>query len=261
MTATLVVGVGEVGSALATVLGRNEEVLCHDIEPQTFEQSIEVMHLCFPFTSRQQFVETALSYVRRFEPKLVIINSTVAPGTTRLLAKSCKAAVAFSPVRGKHSRMVNDLLRYVKFVASTEREAAERAAHHFERNGIKTRIVDKVETLELAKLAETTYFGLLIAYAQELNRFAAQCGAEYEQILDFFEEIDFLPRWRYFPGFIGGHCVIPNIQLLKQQFSSPLLDAILDSNERRAVELASTTANGSNSKREDARKPWPKHAG
>ena len=59
--------------------------------------------------------------------------------------------------------------------------------------------------------------------------------------IDFFEEVDFLPRQRYFPGFIGGHCVIPNIKLLLQIAPSNALEAILDSNERRANELESRT--------------------
>ena len=48
---TLVVGLGEVGSALATVLERTAPILKHDIEPQDFGEPIEVMHLCVPFTA------------------------------------------------------------------------------------------------------------------------------------------------------------------------------------------------------------------
>jgi hypothetical protein len=55
--------------------------------------------------------------------------------------------------------------------------------------------------------------------------------------LSIFEEIEFLPRTRYFPGFIGGHCVIPNINLLQRVARSPLLQAVLDSNRKRAHEL------------------------
>ena len=48
---------------------------------------------------------------------------------------------------------------------------------HFGATGMKTRLIDAPETLELAKLAETTYFGVIIAFAQELNRYAQQVGA------------------------------------------------------------------------------------
>ena len=101
-----------------------------------------------------------------------------------------------------------------------------------------TQCISKLETLELAKLGETTYFGVLIAFAQELNRYANRVDGDYAEALDFFEEVDFLPQTKYYPGFIGGHCVIPNIELLRTIASSPLLDAVLASNRRRAEELA-----------------------
>jgi UDP-N-acetyl-D-mannosaminuronate dehydrogenase len=140
--------------------------------------------------------------------------------------------------------MVEDLLRYVKFVAAPDDTAAAKAAAHFRRAGMSAHRVSTVETLELAKLAETTYFGLLIAYAQELSRWAELTGSDYKQVLDFFGEIDFLPQARFFPGFIGGHCVIPNIKLLQQVADSKLLNAVLSSNDLREQELRASTSDG-----------------
>jgi len=234
----LVVGLGEVGSALSQVLKQTGRVLEHDIERREFDEPIGVMHLCFPFTRQDDFVAIALSYIERFKPELTIINSTVVPGTSRSIAQQASVPIAYSPVRGKHVRMAQDLLKYRKFVAGTDEDTANRAAEHFRAAGMTTQCVSKLETLELAKLGETTYFGVLIAFAQELNRYANQVDADYVEALDFFDEVDFLPRTKYFPGFIGGHCVIPNIQLLRIIASSPLLDAVLDSNRLRAGELA-----------------------
>ncbi len=234
---TLVVGLGEVGGALAQVLERTAPILKHDIEPLEFGDPIEVMHLCFPFTAKSQFEQIALSYIERFKPALTIVNSTVIPGTTRTIAQRCGRPVAYSPVRGKHVRMVQDLLRYRKFVAACEPETARRAEEHFQQAGLQTHRLGQPETLELAKLSETTYFGVLIAFAQEINRYAATVDGNYDEAVSFFEEVDFLPRTRYFPGFIGGHCVIPNINLLQRIAHSPLLEAVLDSNCRRTEEL------------------------
>jgi UDP-N-acetyl-D-mannosaminuronate dehydrogenase len=234
---TLVVGLGEVGGALAEVLERTGPVLKHDLQPRDFSDPVEVMHLCVPFTRQDRFEEIALSYMERFKPALTIVNSTVLPGTTPAIAQRSGRPTVYSPVRGKHVRMVLDLLRYKKFVAAGDRETARRAQEHFRQAAIQTELMDRPETLELAKLAETTYFGVLIAFAQDLNRYAAATGADYEQAVRFFEEVDFLPRTPYFPGFIGGHCVIPNINLLRRIADSPLLEAVLDSNRRRAEEV------------------------
>jgi UDP-N-acetyl-D-mannosaminuronate dehydrogenase len=234
----LVVGLGEVGSALSQVLRRNgRDVLEHDLERREFDEPISVMHLCFPFTRPADFETAALSYIERFKPELTIINSTVVPGTSRRIAEKASRPIAYSPVRGKHIRMADDLLKYRKFVAGTDDATANRAAEHFRQAGMTTQCISKLETLELAKLGETTYFGVLIAFAQEFNRYANRVDADYEEALDFFEEVDFLPRTRYYPGFIGGHCVIPNIQLLRTIASSPMLEAVLESNRLRAGEL------------------------
>jgi len=161
----------------------------------------------------------------------------VLPGTTTAIAGRTGKSVAYSPVRGKHVRMTQDMLHYVKYVAASDPPAAALAQSHFEAAGMKTRRMNRPETLELAKLAETTYFGVLIAFAQDLDRYARRVGADYDEAINFFEEVDFLPRTRYFPGVIGGHCVLPNIQILRKIADSPLLEAVLESNAIRAREL------------------------
>ena len=253
---TLVVGLGEVGSALVEVLERKGPVLKHDIERREFNEPIGVMHICIPFISRPQFEPLAMEYIRRFKPELTIINSTVLPGTTRSISEKTASPVAYSPVRGKHVKMAKDLLHYVKFVAAGEEAWADKADAHFQEHGMKTRKLEKPETLEVAKLGETTYFGVIIAWAQEFNRYVQRAGGDYEEATEFFEEVAFLPRQRYFPGFIGGHCVVPNINLLLQIDSAALLEAVLDSNERRAAELKEEAAeNGSETHAQPSREP------
>ena len=86
--------------------------------------------------------------------------------------------------------------------------------------GIKTIQMTKPETLELAKiLCDTSYFGWLINYAQLTNMIAIQYNVNYDEMWNFSDEIhNFLGnRPKMFPGFIGGHCVIPNIDLLHNQ--------------------------------------------
>ena len=82
------VGLGEVGGALAQVLERtNPGVLRHDLEPREFSDPVGVMHICIPYQSHQQFEAATLEYITRFQPELTIINSTVVPGTTRRIAR------------------------------------------------------------------------------------------------------------------------------------------------------------------------------
>src|SRR5260370_10266591 len=111
--------------------------------------------------------------------------------------------------------------------------AGELDAKHFESVGLKTKILSSAEATELAKLTETTSFGVMIAWAQEVERYCDQSGQQYDEIVSFWEEIKFFPSVKYFPGIIGGHCVMPNIELLTKSNQSAMLEAIQSSNEKQ----------------------------
>jgi UDP-N-acetyl-D-mannosaminuronate dehydrogenase len=134
--------------------------------------------------------------------------------------------------------MVDELLTYVKFVAGTDQQATAQVQEYFRAAGMKSETMSTPEALELAKLLETTYFGVLIAWAQEMNRFAEVVNADYLEVGKFFREIGYLPGVLFQPGYIGGHCVMPNIGLLQQRFESEFLEMVKRSNEARKVELA-----------------------
>jgi UDP-N-acetyl-D-mannosaminuronate dehydrogenase len=238
----VVVGLGEVGKPLFDVISKHHHTLAVDISPVDPPlESVEVLHICYPFQTRDFVGETA-RYVERFRAQMTIINSTVAIGTTRAIAERTGATVVNSPVRGKHIRMFEDLHNYKKFVGGMTAQAGQKAAEHFESVGLKTQILSSPEATELAKLTETTYFGLMIAWAQEVGRFCDQAGQSYDEVVSFYEEIKFFPPVKYFPGVIGGHCVMPNIELLSKFDNSVILQAIQMSNqmqkEREAEEAA-----------------------
>jgi len=232
----VVVGLGEVGKPLFELVSRHHRTVGVDIAPPTEDiEQVNVLHVCYPFQIRDFVGETA-RYINRFNPKVTIINSTVAVGTTRLVAECTGAAVVNSPVRGKHARMLEELQQYTKFVGAITAAAGEQAAKHFESLGLRTKILSTPEATELAKLTETTYFGLMIAWAQEIERYCEKTGASYEEVVSFYDEIKFFPSVKYFPGVIGGHCVMPNIEILRKFTKSELLEAIQISNQMK-VEL------------------------
>ena len=228
----VVVGLGEIGKPLMQLMSQQHEVVGVDISPARSVDGVEVLHVCYPFQIMDFIGETA-RYIEYFRPTLTVINSTVSVGTTRAVAERTGAAVVNSPIRGKHGRMLEDLQLYTKFVGAIDHTTAQRAAKHFESSGLKTKILSSPEATELAKLCETTYFGLLIAWAQEVERFCDTTGANYDEVVSFFGEIKYLPPVKYFPGIIGGHCVMPNIAILIKETPSVILDAIRASNEMK----------------------------
>jgi UDP-N-acetyl-D-mannosaminuronate dehydrogenase len=229
----VVVGLGEVGTPLLELVGRHYDVIGVDISPfKAVRRAVDVLHICYPFQIND-FVVEAKRYIDLFHPKLTIINSSVPIGTTRQIALRTGASVAHSPIRGKHTCMLSELLRYAKFVGALDHSTAEQATSHFESLGMKTRILSSPESTELAKLVETSYFGLLIAWAQDIERACDKLEVSYDEVVSFYEEIGFFPPVKYFPGVIGGHCVMPNIELLGKAVNSEILEAIRLSNKAK----------------------------
>jgi UDP-N-acetyl-D-mannosaminuronate dehydrogenase len=190
------------------------------------------MHICYPFEI-YDFVGETVQYIARYKPTLTIINSTVGVGTTRRIAADADADVVHSPVRGKHARMRDEMVSYTKFIGALNSVAAHNAARHFESSGFKTKILSSPETTELGKLAETTYFGMMIAWAQEVERYCDRTATNYDEVISLFGEVKFFPPIKYFPGIIGGHCVMRNIKILSRVDRSALLRAIEASNEKK----------------------------
>lgn len=234
----MVIGLGEIGKPLFEVVSKHCKTVGVDIVPPADPPGdVDVMHVCYPFKIKDFIGETA-RYIERFHPGLTVIHSTVAVGTTRAVAERTGATVVNSPVRGKHTRMAADLLRYDKFVGGIDSASGERAARHFESVGMKTRLLSSPEATELAKLTETTYFGLIIAWAQEVERYCDQLGQNYDEVVSIYEEIPFFPPVKYFPGVIGGHCVMSNIEILNQMTQSDILKAIESSNSQKVARKA-----------------------
>ena len=119
--------------------------------------------------------------------------------------------------------MLSDLKRYTKFYAiEPKAPRAKWASSAFsllmKKCGIKTKKMSSPVTLELAKiLVDTSYYGWLINYAQITNAVALQHKVSYDEMWSFSDEIHkFLGnRPKMYPGLIGGHCVIPNLDLIE----------------------------------------------
>ncbi len=240
----LVVGLGEIGRPLLEIIQEKYSAIGVDKEATEVEGDCAIMHICFPFDSGL-FGQECRRYIRKYKPRLTIINSTVTPGTTRSIEKESGSRVVNSPVRGKHFKMRQELLHYAKFVGGSDPAACREAQEHFQSLGMKTRVLSSPEATELAKLSETTYFGLLIAWAQEVERYCDRLGAAYDEVVSFYEEISFLPAVKYTPGVIGGHCVMPNIEILRKVFDSDLLEAIRSSNSRKVARAAAPSSSAS----------------
>jgi UDP-N-acetyl-D-mannosaminuronate dehydrogenase len=242
---TVVIGLGETGRPLRDLIAQTgADVLGVDVTPVEMPApgTVPVMHICFPFEI-DDFVGAVACYIDRLQPELTVINSTVGVGTTRAIHDRTGGRIVHSPIRGKHARMLEDLTYYDKFIGPIDADAGALAKQHFESIGMATRMMSSPEASELAKLTETTYFGLLVTWAQEVERYCEAVGVDYDEVVAIYEQIGYLPPVKYFPGVIGGHCVMPNIEILKELADTPLLQVMRSSNaQKTALEASTATA-------------------
>jgi len=248
----LVVGLGEVGRPLFELLRESEkfEVYGWDVDKKKMQdvqqgdlpKEVDILHICYPCRDQETFVKTTVNNVRQFRPELTIINSTVPPGTTEKVYTISGGCMVHSPVRGMHKSregMKRYLSFLIKYIGGVDEESVRLARKHFEDLGLKTKVLKSPVETELAKLFETTYRAWMIACFQEMHRISKRFGADFDDVVDFLEDdhrIRF-DRPIHFPGVIGGHCLIPNIELLLKSYDSRFLRLILESNEERKEEI------------------------
>jgi UDP-N-acetyl-D-mannosaminuronate dehydrogenase len=255
----LIIGLGEIGHTLFALLNETKEsfvVYGLDLDNSKMKAlgqskekitgKIDTLHVCLPCGSQEKFSEVVEGYVDQFNPKLAIINSTVPPGTTLKVAEKCKCLVAHSPARGVHKsaeHMIWEMKRWTKYVGGANAAAAKAAQMHFKKLGLKVKVLKSCRETELAKLFETTYRAWMIACFQEMHRISKAFDADFNETVDFLEDTH---RVRFdrpvmFPGVIGGHCLIPNTELLLKSYDSEFLKLILKSNEKRKEEIKDKT--------------------
>ncbi len=254
----IVVGLGEVGRSLFELLRESERFTVYglDIDDARMREigqnkndvprEMQTMHICIPCTDQEKFADTVKANVKQFKPELVVINSTVPPGTTMKVHAKCGCLVAHSPIRGVHKSleyMKWELKRWTKYVGGANMEAAEATRKHFEKLGLKTKVLKSCTETELAKLFETTYRAWMIACFQEMHRVSRHFKADFDDTVDFLEDTHRvrLDRPIMFSGVIGGHCLIPNTKLLLADYDSEFLRLILESNEKRKEETKDKT--------------------
>ena len=253
----LIVGLGEVGHTLFDLFEETGkfDVYGLDLDKEKMRgiaggkkppDKPDFMHVCIPCMEPEKFIRTTKEYMEKFRPKLTIIDSTIPPGTTERIFKKMQMPLAHSPVRGMHESletMKRDVRFWKKYVGGVTEESAEEARKHFEKLGLKVKVLKSPAETELAKLFETIFRAWMIASFQEMHRISRHFKADFNEVVDMLEDIHRvdLNKPLHFPDVIGGHCLIPNTEMLLKSYDSEFLRLILRSNEKRKAEIKDKT--------------------
>ncbi|MFB6212838.1 MAG: hypothetical protein ABEI53_03440 [Candidatus Magasanikbacteria bacterium] len=214
----LVIGKGEVGTSLFNVLKEHYDVQSRD-ENDGPEGQFDVLHICYP--PIDNFVEITKKYIDQYSPEVVIIHSTVRPGTT----EKVDDIAVHSPIRGLHPNLEDGIKTFVKYFAGPK---SKRAAQYFEDIGIETESWENPETTEVLKILSTTYFAWNVVFEKEVKKICDKRDLDFEKVYkkankDYNEGYKELghdkfvrPVLDHVEGPIGGHCLVPNCELLDE---------------------------------------------
>lgn len=225
----LVVGMGEIGQAVAALIGDCQTI---DIEAKPVVPGIDVMHVCFPFSSH--FVQDLQQYIKVYEPKHVIIYSTLPIATCDKVGFD----VVHSPVEGKHPDLALSMRVMERWIASRSKDELNFFFTFFNDLGLNVKKITNPCFTEALKLLSTTEYGLNIAFAEYKKQIAEAIDMPYELTKEWnreynrlYKELGMDKRFQKFvldapEGPIGGHCVVPNTLLLETEFPHFILKLI-----------------------------------
>lgn len=215
---TLIIGRGEVGTALTQVLNKTYSVELTDRTEAP--KDTDIIHICFPYT--ENFESEVKRYQELYKPKYTVIHSTVPVGICS------KLEATHSPIRGIHPHLREGIETFVKFVGGKN---ADEVADYFRKAGLKVQMCRKSETTELAKILSTTRYGWDIEFAKQTEKECDKYKVPFSEAYNLWTET-------YNEGYqklghkeytrpilqplqkkIGGHCICQNLKLLKSKLT------------------------------------------
>jgi len=225
-----ILGNGEIGGSLAKFY-KNPKV--KDLKRDDGLLELDILHICIPWSNK--FINMVSGQIKESNPKLTIIHSTVALGTTKKLADKFDGMVVHSPVRGVHPFLFKGIKTFVKYIGADDKKAGELAKKHLNSLGIKTKVLYPSMSSEALKIWDTTQYGMMIVLNKEIKKWCDKKGVDFEAVYtdanktynEGYKKLGrpevLRPYLKNKSGKIGGHCVIPNCQILDSDIAKIIL--------------------------------------
>lgn len=234
----LIIGYGEIGKAVHKHFGAFNEMDWLDLDKGTANSShYDILHVCIPHSVN--FVQYVQAYIDRYQPLFTINHSTVPIGTNARIKRN----VIHAPVRGRHKNLAKALGQYQMFVS---KNVIQSGLDYLMECEVPIVVCDKYETTEAAKLLELLQYGLNVEFARYAKTICDVYGIDYGEAVQEYgkshnETIRKLDGQNFIKpileppeGKIGGHCVLPGVEILNGQVPSELLQSVLKINQDMA---------------------------
>lgn len=215
----LLIGHGEVGAAVHKYFIQYYEhidIIDHELVTGV-SKGYDFMLVCIPYTSLSAFLRTIRGYKSRFKCRNIIVFSTVPIGTCE------KLYAAHVPIEGRHPNLYESLKKWDIFLGYDGYNLKELVPFFIKAD--KVPYVFPTRCTELLKLQSTLQYGINIEFARFVNDMCSQYGVDYTAVEHYnkcynklYSDDKRINRYVLLPpnGKIGGHCVVPNCDILDQ---------------------------------------------
>jgi GDP-mannose 6-dehydrogenase len=185
---------------------------------------------------------------RQLSPIVVVIRSTVLPGTTRQVllpelerAAGLPVAVAVYPEFLREGTAIRDYHEPPKVVVGAADEAVLDLVTPFAARPGAPLVQTDLELAEMVKYADNAWHALKVTFANEIGSLAKAQGLDGQRVMDIFCVDTKLNLSTVYlrPGFaFGGSCLPKDVRALRYQgraldLDLPVLNAILPSNSQQ----------------------------
>lgn len=245
-----IIGAGAVGSAMAQMF---RDVVLYD-EPKRIGtrpevNAADIAFVCVPTPSADDgscdtsIVEDVVSWI---DGPIIVIRSTISPGTTRRLIGSTGKPILFQPEYGPAEtpdHPFNDLRNIRWIILGGERKLARIVARAW-KDVYSSDIVIQFttpEAAELAKYMENAFLATKVSFCNEFYEIAERFGVDYDELRELWLLDPRMGKTHTFVfpdrrGF-GGKCLPKDLAAILRSagsagYRAAFLEAVMAANER-----------------------------
>ena len=201
-----IVGQGFVGTAVREGLKQYYDLNTYDLNGKCTCKSIDelidssnIIFVCLPTPMKKDgscdtsIVEGVVKDIdesvvyRNVSDRIVVIKSTIPPGTTERLNEECKnIQVVFNPEFLTEANSINDFKNQNRIIVGGPRPASTKVRQLFSKAFPKIPIIKTHSTIaEMVKYMTNTFLSTKVSFANEMYMICDKLGIDYDKVVEY----------------------------------------------------------------------------
>ena len=257
-----IIGQGFVGSAIREGLGNFYDILTYDIDSHKCNSTREdickksdIIFVCLPTPMKKsgecdtRILESAIEELSRISnasnsSPIIVIKSTVPPGTTARINKSTNLSVCFSPEFLTEANSFDDFKNQTRIIIGGPRPATSKIKQMFRKAFPEVPIIKTgSNTAETVKYFTNCFLATKVIFANEMYDICNAAGVDFDKVTEYSLHDKRIGKSHLMvPGpdgdrGFGGHCFPKDLEAMiyfanNKNSDADLLKSVLDKNNK-----------------------------